>query len=224
MNFFSKNTPIELQKSDIYKKNNLEIPKKIKYMYMNSLAYEKRPYINSIYSRPKMCKTFLSSNSYLWLLKPNGFNRGRGIQLFSTLGQLEKLINEYYDGMDEKIFDHQVDKKETNIKNIETKEKNIEVENEKEEDNEIEKETEIEKDKENIILDEELEKEKNKIGLEIVENKNKILKNETKQNVIKLHTFVIQKYIEKPLLINSRKFDIRVWALVTQNYDIYFFK
>lgn len=35
---------------------------------------------------------------------------------------------------------------------------------------------------------------------------------------------MIQKYVERPLLINSRKFDIRVWALLTQNLNIYFFK
>lgn len=36
--------------------------------------------------------------------------------------------------------------------------------------------------------------------------------------------FVIQKYIEKPLLINQRKFDIRVWSLITHTLDFYFFK
>ena len=41
---------------------------------------------------------------------------------------------------------------------------------------------------------------------------------------IRSSTFVIQKYIEKPLLINNRKFDIRVWVLLTQELKLYFFK
>lgn len=32
---------------------------------------------------------------------------------------------------------------------------------------------------------------------------------------VKFNTFIIQKYIEKPLLVNKRKFDIRVWVLYT---------
>lgn len=42
----------------------------------------------------------------------------------------------------------------------------------------------------------------------------------------KLNTcsFVIQKYVEKPFLIHDRKFDIRVWVLLTESLNIYFFK
>ncbi len=40
---------------------------------------------------------------------------------------------------------------------------------------------------------------------------------------MKEHRFVIQKYIEKPLLINERKFDVRVWVLVTHYMDVFVF-
>lgn len=43
-------------------------------------------------------------------------------------------------------------------------------------------------------------------------------------NKIQSSTFVIQKYIEKPLLIDKRKFDIRVWVLLTHDLKVYFFK
>ena len=49
-------------------------------------------------------------------------------------------------------------------------------------------------------------------------------KNNNFQNYIKSRTFVIQKYIEKPLLLHGRKFDIRVWVLVSHEMKVYFFK
>lgn len=44
----------------------------------------------------------------------------------------------------------------------------------------------------------------------------------TKTNISK--KFVIQKYLENPLLIKERKFDIRVWAMLDQNKNLYWFR
>lgn len=38
-----------------------------------------------------------------------------------------------------------------------------------------------------------------------------------------LDKFVVQKYIEKPLLFNNRKFDIRVWVIATSKGELYFY-
>jgi hypothetical protein len=43
-------------------------------------------------------------------------------------------------------------------------------------------------------------------------------------NIVKTNNFVIQKYLEKPLLLWKRKFDIRLWVLVAQDGKCYQFK
>lgn len=35
---------------------------------------------------------------------------------------------------------------------------------------------------------------------------------------------LLQKYLEKPLLYNNRKFDVRIWVLYTHKDEVYFFK
>lgn len=48
-----------------------------------------------------MKDTFLGDD-YLWLLKPTGLNRGRGINVFNNLDQLTDLLIEYTSGVSEK--------------------------------------------------------------------------------------------------------------------------
>lgn len=81
----------------------------------------------------------------LWVCKPNDQNRGRGVQLFSSLEQLWRLV-----GAPDQSHDD--------------------------------------------------------------------------PDKIRTDVYVVQKYIEKPLLIQGRKFDIRLWVLVTHDLRAYFFR
>jgi len=128
----------------------------------------------SPYLKPKMTKTYYNGCN-LWLLKPTGLNRGRGIELFHTLDELNKYINEYLEG--EKV------PKKKPVKNA------------------------ADASGSDSESEEESKGKKGPPGMKVMS-----------------HTFVIQKYIEHPLLVNNRKFDIRVYAMVTHDMQLMFFK
>jgi hypothetical protein len=44
----------------------------------------------------------------VWLIKPNDFNRGRGVVLFNTLEQLRKLMKEFSLGNEMDFYIHNV--------------------------------------------------------------------------------------------------------------------
>ena len=56
----------------------------------------------SNFSRPFSSPCYYSSENYLWLLKPTGLNRGRGIELFSTLEELEQKLLSHFQTMGRK--------------------------------------------------------------------------------------------------------------------------
>ena len=44
------------------------------------------------------------------------------------------------------------------------------------------------------------------------------------QSKYKANYLIIQKYLEAPLLYKKRKFDIRIWVLITHKMEVYMFK
>jgi Tubulin-tyrosine ligase family len=117
--------------------------------YFNSLKTEKigKNKNNEVNLNPLPPNTHFTGNN-IWILKPSGFNRGRGIQIFKNADIFKKFIS----------------------------------------------------------------------TLASKSNENK------KRGEKDSYTYIIQKYIESPLLINQRKFDIRVWVLVTSKLNCYFYK
>lgn len=56
---------------------------------VQNLTYEKKEHPNS---KAVMKDIYTDGDTYLWLLKPTGLNRGRGIYLFRNLEELAKIF------------------------------------------------------------------------------------------------------------------------------------
>lgn len=96
--FFNHNMPNRLKPTIGEGKMYIQMPR----LPPQQSRHEKRCQGN-FYCHPITNPTFFSpASNYLWLLKPTFLNRGRGIHIFKDLYELEKIINDYSTGFEEK--------------------------------------------------------------------------------------------------------------------------
>ena len=140
----------------------------------------------------------------LWLLKAMNLNRGLGIKMINSIESCEKYIRAFYQGNIFKCI-----KDSQNIKEVNDTNKKVYFILPKIENNDNNKNNHL----------------NNLNSSHIKIDYTKILKNsENKKGLYKSNKIILQKYIEKPLLYNGRKFDMRIWVLLTQKMEIYLFK
>lgn len=147
---------------------------------------------------------FFNDNN-IWLVKATNLNRGRGIYIFNDLSDLEFLVKDIsrsYINNNYSSSRSPLRSRSPIVRNNESfsYQNNIST----------------------INLN-------NSVDLETV-NKNSIENcsfkiDQSYLNKLSLTSnIVIQKYLEKPFLYNGRKFDIRIWVLLTNNLSVYYFK
>ena len=133
----------------------------------------------------------------LWLLKALNLNRGRCIKIIDNVESCEIFIKNFYNGI---------------LKNFKDSENN--------------KEIEAKDNSKKIIYT--LPKIRNReynIGIYHQIDYYKLLNNVKEKNKqYQSSKLVLQKYIEKPLLYNKRKFDMRIWVLLNHKMEAYIFK
>lgn len=134
----------------------------------------------------------------LWLVKAIDLNRGRCIKIGDSINKIQKLIQKFYGGIYREFKDCENDQ---DLKQIIEQ---VEAENSQE----VKKSPARE----------------SKGSPQPKEEKKEVKKEDKNIKKYRSSVILVQKYLEKPLLYWGRKFDIRMWVLLSHRLEVFVFR